>query len=169
MTRIIPFLTMLGALLLQVALVPYLAVGGMTPNVLLLAAVTIALVKGPRAGMVAGFAGGVLFDLLGSGPIGVGALVFCLVAFIAASLKQNTFADGWLVPLVIVFLTSFVAEISYMMVLAVLGQGAGTLSGVLGRAFPASLYNAMVAVVVYPWVARFLRREQPMTTFRRLG
>jgi rod shape-determining protein MreD len=160
---------MLGALLVQVALVPNVAVGGVTPNVLLLAAVTIALVKGSRAGIVAGFVGGLLFDLLGSGPIGVGAMVFCVVAFVAASLKENTFADGWLVPLVIVFLASLVGEIGYMTVLAVLGQGAGTLGGILGRALPAGLYNVVVAVVFYPWVARFLRRDKPMTTFRRLA
>lgn len=169
MNRTIPYLTMLGALLAQVAFAPYLAIGGVTPNILLLAAVTIALVKGVRAGIVAGFAGGLLFDLLGSAPIGIGALVFCLVAFIAASVKENTFAEGWVVPLVIVFLAALTAEVAYPVMLALLGEGSVGAGAVLGKAVPAALYTAVLAVIAYPWVARFLRREKPMTTFRRLA
>lgn len=169
MTRLIPVLTIIAALVLQVAIVPYIAIAGVMPNALLLSAITIALVKGPRAGMLAGFTTGLLFDLLGTAPIGPGALVFCLVGFAAGSIQENTFAEGWLVPLVVVFFASLTAEVGYVLVLAVLGEGGVTLLGVLGRALPAALYNSLLALLVYPWVARFLRREKPMTTFRRLA
>lgn len=169
MNRLIPLATMLGALLVQVALVPYIAIGGVTPNVLLLAAVTIALVSGPRAGMTAGFAAGLLFDLLGTAPIGAAALVFCLVGFVAGSIQQNTFADGWLVPLVIVLFATLTAEVGYVLLLTVLGETGLTFGAVVLRALAAALYNAALAVLVYPWVARFLRHEKPMTTFRRIA
>ena len=34
---------------------------------------------------------------------------------------------------------------------------------------PGAVYNTALALLVYPWLARFLRRDRPMTTFRRLG
>lgn len=169
MNRLIPLLAILGAFLTQVALVPYVAIAGVMPNALLLGAVTIALVKGPRAGLLAGFASGLLFDFLGTAPIGAGALVFCVVGFIAGSVQENMFAEGWVVPLIVVFVATLVAEAGYMLVLTVLGEGGITIGGVLSRAVPAGLYNAALALLVYPWVARFLRREKPMTTFRRLA
>lgn len=169
MNRLIPLTTIVAALIVQVGLVPYIALAGVMPNALLLAAVTVALVKGPRAGMVSGFAAGLLFDLLGTAPIGPGALVFCVVGFAAGSIQENTFADGWLVPLVVVFFASLTAEAAYVFVLAVLGEGGISVGGVVKLAFPAALYNSALAVLVYPWVARFLRREKPMTTFRRLA
>ncbi len=169
MSRLIPVLTLLGALVVQVALVPYLAIAGVTPNALLLAAVTIALVKGPRAGMLAGFSAGLLFDLLGTAPVGVGALFLCLVGFVAGSVQENTFSEGWLVPLVIVSFATLTFEVGYVLVLAVLGESAVTFGDLVGLALPAALYNSALALLVYPWVARFLRREKPMTTFRRLA
>ncbi|MDF1541648.1 MAG: rod shape-determining protein MreD [Anaerosomatales bacterium] len=169
MNRYVPLITVAVAFLLQAALVPYIAIAGVMPNALLLAAVTIALVKGPRGGMLSGFFGGILFDLLGTGPIGVGAFVFCLVGFIAGSIQENTFSDGWVVPLVIVFIASVAAEAMYAVGLSVLGEGGLSMGGALGLVLPAALYNSALAVLVYPWVARFLRREKPMTTFRRLA
>jgi rod shape-determining protein MreD len=167
--RFIPLVTLFAALVIQVGLVPYIAIAGVTPNALLLAAVTIALVKGPRAGVLSGFAAGLLFDLIGTAPIGPGALAFCLVAFVAGSIQENTFAEGWLVPLVVVFFASLTAEAAYALVLAVLGEAGLSAWGVVMLVFPAALYNSALAVLVYPWVARFLRREKPMTTFRRLA
>jgi len=169
MSRLVPLSTLLGALVVQVALVPYIGVAGITPNALLLAAVTIALVKGPRAGMLAGFGAGLMFDMLGTAPIGVGALVFCLVGFVAGSVQENTFAEGWLVPLVIVFFAALTAEAGYVLVLSLLGEASVGFGSIVGLALPAAVYNSLLALLVYPWVARFLRREKPMTTFRRLA
>lgn len=169
MNRLIPAATVFLAAILQAGIVPYISVAGVTPNALLLAAVTIALVKGPRAGMLSGFAAGLLFDLMGTGPIGAAALVFCLVGFIAGSIQENTFSEGWVLPLVVVFLASLTAEIAYALVLAILGEGAFGVTDVLRLALPAALYNSLLALLVYPWVARFLRSDKPMTTFRRLA
>lgn len=169
MSRFVPALTVLAALLLQVGLAPYIAIGGVVPNMLLLIVVTLALVKGPRTGMIAGFGAGLLFDLLGTTPIGAAALVFCVVGFVAGSVQQNTFADGWLVPLIIVFVSSLAAETLFALLLAVLGEGQLTIDAVTGGVLPAAVYNAALAALTYPWVARFLRREKPMTTFKRLA
>ena len=110
-----------------------------------------------------------IIGMLGTAPIGAGALVFCLIGYAAGSIQESTFSEGWLVPLVIVFFASLTAEAAYVLVLAIVGEGSFSIVPLLGRAFPAALYNSGLAVLVYPWVARFLRREKPMTTFRRIA
>ncbi len=170
MSRVLPAAgSLLVALLLHVGLAPYIAIGGVSPNILLVVVVTLGLAQGPRAGMFAGFAGGLLFDLVGTAPIGPGALVFCLAAYLAGSLKENTFAEGWSVPLVVLFLASVVAETAYGIALAFLGEGAMGFLAFLTVVVPGALYNVATAVVVYPWLARFLRDERSMTMFRRLS
>jgi rod shape-determining protein MreD len=119
--------------------------------------------------MMAGFAGGLLFDLVGTGPIGPGAFVFCLVAYLAGSLKENTFAEGWSVPLVVLLLGGLVAETAYGSTLAFLGEGEMSLRAFFTVAVPSALYNVGVAVFIYPWLARFLREERSVTMFRRLS
>jgi len=158
-----------GAVLLQAGLAPNIAIGGVVPNMFLLVVVTLALVQGPRAGMIAGFTGGILFDLVGTGPIGPGALVLCVVGFLAGSAAENTFSEGWSVPLVILFFSGLATEGAYALSLAVLGESGSGFRGFAGVMFSGALYNVAVAVLVYPWLARFLRDERSVNMFRRLS
>jgi len=154
--------------LLQAALAPHLAIFGVVPNLLYLAVVTVALVEGPAAGCVAGFAAGLLHDLLTSGPIGPAALVLTLIGYFAGTLHENLFADGWLAPLTVVFIAGLVYETGFGFVLAVLGSGAGFFASLWRLMLPGAVYNTALAFLVYPWLARLLQPERSMTTLRRL-
>lgn len=169
MSRLILPLTILCGLLLQVGVAPHIALAGIQPNFLLLGVATIALVKGPRAGLASGFVAGLLSDLVGTGPVGAAALIFCVVGFVAGSIQANMFAEGWFVPLIIAFAAALSAEAGYMALLAILGEAGLSFGGVLGKAALAALYTSAAAFITYPWVARFLRWERPMNTFRRLA
>ena len=66
------------AVLVQTVMVPpYLLAGG-GPEVLLLVIVSLGLLRGSVAGAAYGFAGGLLFDLLTLGTLGVTSLVLTL-------------------------------------------------------------------------------------------
>jgi rod shape-determining protein MreD len=158
-----------GAVVLQVALAPHLAIRGVVPNFLLLVVIAVALMEGPRYGTAAGFASGLAFDLVGTGPIGPMALVLCVVGFIAGSLQENMFAEGWRLPVTVVVITSFATELGYWTVLAVAGTGESFWSTFVNIMLPGALYNGVLALVTFPWLARFLRSDRPMTTFDRLG
>jgi rod shape-determining protein MreD len=170
MRHILPVaISVVVAALLQVALAPHLAIGGAVPNFMLLVVIAAALVEGPRYGAVTGFSAGLLFDLLGTGPIGPMALVLCLVGFAAGSLEENMFAEGWRLPVTVVFLASLVTEIAYWIVLAVTGNAQAFGTTFLNVMLPSALYNGVLALLIFPWLARFLRRDQRMTTFQRIG
>ncbi len=170
MSRTLPIVAALVvAALLQVALAPHLAIGGVAPNLLLLVVLSLALLRGAGSGAAAGFAAGLVFDLLGTGPIGPAALVLAVVGYLAGSLQENMFAEGWRLPVTVVFIAGLVAELSYAAVLAVLGVGSPFLSSLTAVILPAAAYNGVLALLVYPWLARFLRQERRVTTFRRIG
>jgi len=157
------------ALILQAGVAPYVAIGGVVPNFFLLVVVTLALTTGPTEGAAAGFASGLLFDLLGTGPVGPMCLVLVITGYVAGLLHEQMFAEGWLLPLTVLGLAALSSELAYGLILSVLGQG-----GSFGRTFvvkmlPAAVYNTVVALLVYPWLARFLRSDRPMKTFKRLA
>lgn len=162
-------LALIGALVLQVAVAPHIAIAGVVPNLLLLVVITLGLIEGRNAGAIAGFAGGLMFDLLGTGPIGAAALVFAVTGYLAGSLSEHMFAEGWLMPLTVMFLATFSAELVYSIVLMALGVGSPFWSTFTHIVLPAAVYNGALALLLYPWLARFLRQEKPMTTFRRIG
>ena len=157
------------ATILQAGLAPYLAIAGVVPNFLLLVVVTIALVEGPAPGAGVGFAAGLIFDLLGSGPVGPMILVLTLTGYLAGLMHANMFAEGWLLPLTVLAIASLSAEVAYGLILLLLDSGAPFWSTFFTKMLPGAIYNTALALLIYPWLARFLRQDRPITTFRRLG
>jgi rod shape-determining protein MreD len=160
---------LIAAVLLQAALAPSLRIFGIVPNIVFLVVVTLALVEGPIAGCTAGFVGGLLFDLLGSGVVGPSALVLTLVGYVAGLMQANMFAEGWLLPVTVVAVASLAAEVTYGIVLAVVGAGQPFWSSLVRVMLPGALYNTVLAVMGYPVLARLLRRDTAMKSFRRLA
>jgi rod shape-determining protein MreD len=157
------------AAILQVSLAPHLALFGVVPNLIFLVVVTLAFVEGPAAGGVSGFIGGLIFDLIGTSVVGPYALVLSVVGYATGMLSANLFAEGWLLPVTIVAVASLSAELANGIVLAVLGLGATFWRDVFTVMIPSALYHTVLAVLVYPWLARILRAERPMRSFRRLA
>ena len=160
---------MAAAFVLQVGVAPHLGIGGVVPNFFLLVVVTLALVEGPNWGAAAGFAGGFLFDLAGTGPVGPMALVLTLVGYSAGLLSANLFAEGWLLPLTVLGIASITVGLSYGLVLLILGSAGGWWSSFFTVMLPEALYNVALGLLFYPVLARFLRQDRPMNTLRRLG
>jgi rod shape-determining protein MreD len=159
----------LVAALLQAGLAPYLAIGGVVPNFLLLVVVTLALVEGPVAGSSAGFACGLIFDLLGSGPVGPMVLVLAVTGYLAGMLQETMFPEGWLLPMTVLGAAALGAELAYGLTLDLVGSGGPFLLTFMTKMLPGAVYNVALALLVYPWLARILRRDRAMTTFRRLA
>jgi len=82
MTIIWYAITGLVLLLVQMVL-GYVAVENITPDLLLILVVYIAIREGQFTGLIAGFALGILFDILSSGIIGTNALAKMIGAFVA--------------------------------------------------------------------------------------
>lgn len=162
-------LAVLVAVVLQVFLAPNIAIGGVVPNFLLIVGITLALVQGPVTGAVVGFSAGLIYDLLNTGPVGLMALVLAVTCWIAGLLFQQMFAEGWLLPLTVLGLSSLAAGLAYGLILMLLGEGGPFLTSFLTITLPGAVYNTALALLVYPWLARFLRQERPMQTFRRLA
>jgi rod shape-determining protein MreD len=160
---------LLAAAILQAGLAPYLSIGQVVPNFLLLVVITIALVEGPGPGAAVGFSAGLIFELLGSGPVGPMLLVLTLTGFLTGLMHENMFAEGWLLPLTVLAIATLSAEVAYGAILILLGADVPFWSTLLTRMIPGAVYNTALALLIYPLLARFLRQERAITTFERLG
>ncbi len=170
MSRFTPAaLALLAAAVLQLAVAPYVSLGGVVPNFLLLIVVTLALTTGPEEGATVGFIAGCAFDLIGAGPVGPMALVMSVAGFVAGLLHEAMFAEGWLLPLTVLAVTALVSEIAYTTLLLLLGVEIPFWRAIVTKVLPAAVYNTALALLVYPWLARLVRPERPMKTFRRLA
>lgn len=162
-------LALLAAAVAQVVVAPHLRVAGVVPNFPLLVVITLALVHGADQGAIAGFAAGLVLDLLGSGPVGAWAFVLTLVGYIAGLFEANIFAEGWLLPFTAALLAGLAAELAYLLVLIVLGGDLPFWRSVSAVVLPRGMYNAVLALAAYPWLARAVRPDRQIRSFRRVA
>lgn len=160
---------LLIAMVLQVMLAPHMAIRGIMPNFLLLVVITLSFVEGPSAGAVAGFTAGLILDLLSTGPIGAWALVLSTAGYSGGMLQENLFAEGWLLPVTVAIIAGLMADFSYLIVVTILGVGPAFWESLVRTVLPRAVYNAVLVMLAYPWLARTLRSDRSMKSFRRLA
>lgn len=101
---------------IHVVLLDLVSVGGITPDLLLILVVWITLAEGRFIGLFAGFAIGLLFDIISFDVIGLNALVKTIVAFIAGWFyREGKFEQtvGRFRFLFIIFLSSMIHNLIY--------------------------------------------------------
>lgn len=77
---------------IHVVFLRFVAVSSVTPDLLLILTVYIALVEGQFVGMFAGFASGILYDVVSTDVLGSNALAKTAAAFIAGYFFKEGFA-----------------------------------------------------------------------------
>ena len=102
------------AALLQVTLFASLDIAGGVAYVLLLSLLSIALLRGPVVGTVAGFFGGLLVDVLTLDTLGVSALLYALAGYWAGRYGETTGRDRGYAPLLTVLVATIaIAYVGY--------------------------------------------------------
>jgi len=140
------------AVLLQSSLLARLPLPGGDPQLLVLLVSAVAWTYGPNAGMVTGFAGGVLADLTppSDQPLGRSVLVLVVVGEIVGLLRRRPSGIGW--PLFVVALATVVAGFGAAAVGAVLQQPQLPWGRLTGAVLAAAAYNVALAPFVLPLV-----------------
>ena len=158
------------AVALQVVLAPNIAIFGVVPDFIMAYALAVAVACVGQTGPVFFFVLGLLFDLLGSGP--VGAMAFLLLA--ASALVQRAFLaldnDTLFVPLFLVIVSTLAIEVVYALLMLAFGVSAGLFDALFLRALPCTVYSGLLGVAFYPLCVRFLGRpiqQQPGTPHLR--
>ncbi|HET6816301.1 MAG TPA: rod shape-determining protein MreD [Mycobacteriales bacterium] len=156
----------LTALLLQATVVDRLRLPGGEPDLLLVTLASLALVGGPVYGAVAGFAAGLLADVLPPADHTIGrlAFVYAVVGYFAGLLEdaeeRSVFA-----AVAVVALGSVGAVVLYGGVGALLGDARVTAHAVEHALVATVLYDVFLAPFIVPLVSGAARRVEPATTY----
>ncbi|MGD0153316.1 MAG: rod shape-determining protein MreD [Thermacetogeniaceae bacterium] len=149
MRRLFIALAFIVVLILQTTILPFLRIGGVMPDLLLVLVIFTALFYGSLAGGVVGFAVGLAQDLIGGPYLGLGALSIFLAGYLMGYLERRVNKDNLLVAFSLVLVGSFMAGAFYL-----LGQGLLDMGSLNMRLFwrvmaPGALYNACLAVLLF--------------------
>lgn len=150
------------AVVLQVALFPYVSFGGVVPNLALLVVVAAALVRGPEFAAVIGFLAGLAIDLAPPADHVAGrwALALVVVGYLAGRVRQDARTSA-LAAVVTVAASSFVGTSVFALSGMVLGDPAVPVSEALAVIPTAVLYDVLLTPFVLPLMMRLFRRLEP--------
>jgi rod shape-determining protein MreD len=148
---------LLASTLLQVGLLAMLPLPGATPDLVLVVVAALAIARGPAAGALAGFAGGLLLDLAPPAAHAAGqwALVLTAVGYAAGHLDDPRLRGT--TRIVLVGLLAGLATSTYVVVSGLLGSPWPRLAELALLAGTAAAYGAAVATIVVPagtWIVR---------------
>ena len=146
-------LVLLLFLVLQLTVLDHLRIFGAGPDVMLLLAVVAGIVGGPRDGALFGFASGIVLDLFLETPMGLSALVFCLVGYAVGNIQGGVLRAAWWIPVVTTLVASVLGEFVYALVATVVGQPHLVTTHLLVVAAVVGIFNAVAA----PFALRLVR------------
>jgi rod shape-determining protein MreD len=150
-------LLLIVIVLLQTAVLPYLRIGGVVPDLGLVATVAIAYDEGPELGAIFGFASGLALDLFLQTPLGLGALSFALTGYFIGILQGALLRTAWWVTPLLGGLGGLVGGFLFIGIGALVGQEQLWALRSVRVVLLSSLFDAVIAPIVFP-VAGFAAR-----------
>lgn len=144
--------------LLQTTLTDYAEIMGVRPNLLIVAAIAVALCRSDLESAFMGLAFGLGLDVLIGRALGWYAICLFLVCFCIGMVNPKLYKDNFLVSLFFVFFSTVAVQLLYYLINHFL-MGYQDLLFVLTRLIlPESLYNAILAIPAYPVIQRIYKK-----------
>lgn len=140
-------LVLLLFLVVELTVLDRLRVFGAGPDIMLLLAIMAGIVGGPRAGALFGFASGIVLDLFLETPMGLSALVFCLIGYAVGNIQGGVLRASWWIPIITTFVASVVGVLVYALVATVVGQPDLVTPHLFVVSAVVGLFNALVAPI----------------------
>jgi rod shape-determining protein MreD len=136
---------------------------GGQPDLVLLVVLVWAVVRGTEEGVVWGFIGGLVIDLLSGGPFGITTLALLVVAWMAGQPWGRGIGSITMRLLLLAFIGVLVYHLVLLFVLAWTGYAVNWAHSILEVTIPSALLNAALAPFVrWPlnWLEQGMRPER---------
>lgn len=156
-TLLVTTLLILASVVVQTTLFGRLQLA--SPDLVLLVGMVLALSRiRPEAVLAAGFVAGLLVDLVGASLLGLRAVVYTTVVFVALRTRERAELGRVTVALWVGGLT-FLGVVLVILVATLFGQAALLGDDALGRMVATPLANLILAALLAPTLVRIIDRD----------
>jgi len=132
---------------------------GVSMEVMLLLAASTGLAKGSETGAIAGFVVGLLYDMVLTTPLGLCAVVFSMVAYLAGVAHSFVHEPTWWSKILIVTVTSAVGMVLLPIAFTVTGAEGVFTTDLWQMVVAVAVFNALLALPVV-WLCSWALREK---------
>ena len=143
------------AAILQASVLNGMSLAGGTPDVVLVAIVAVALLRGSAYGAAAGFFAGLVLDTATLATLGLTSLLLTLAGYWIGRYGETTGRDRAHAPLVSVAVMTFLYAIAALALRYMIGEESSA-GAVFDALLPGMVFNVVLAVPVYALCRRLL-------------
>ena len=151
MTQLLAAIGATAAALIELSLVPYLAIGDAHPHPVLVFGVIWAIGAGFEAGLVWAVVGGIVLDSLVSRPMGVSVLALLLSVGGAQLIARSVIRIRPLAPVIAVPVMSLVYSMILILLIAAIRPPV-SVSDPMAMLMPGAAYDAVLGVLFGPLI-----------------
>lgn len=144
--------------LLQSTVFEYIEIYGIRPNLLLIVAISVALLRSDLEAAFVGLACGLAMDILVGRALGWYGLSFFLVNFLVAQANPKLYKENPLIPAFFVFTSTIAIETLYYIITYFLKGYKDFVFVITKLILPESLYNAILSLPVYLFISFLYKR-----------
>jgi len=146
---VIAFLfALLGVCLLQSAVVPRLAIGGIKPDLFLVLLFGLGLSTGPELATAAGFLIGLYQDSLSGAPLGLNAFTLSLIGFLVSRMSRHVKTAEFPGRFALLFLAGVLSGLATFLVLRFFQVSRPLATSLLWTVLPGAIYTALLGSVL---------------------
>ncbi len=150
MRRIIVIAAIIVAcFLLQNTVFRALAIGNISPNLLIVVTAAFGFMRGHKEGLLVGFFCGLLMDLMFGSVIGFYALLYMFIGFVNGYFRRIFLPDEYRLPIILIAISDFACNL-VVYVVFFLFRGRFSFGYYLGHTIlPELVYTMVVAMILY--------------------
>jgi rod shape-determining protein MreD len=147
---IVYFVEIIILFLIQSAMFHYFQLAGIMPNLLLILVAATAYMRGRMTGLGIGFFSGLLVDLMfGSYILGLYALLYMLIGYMAGYTNRVYSSDDYTLPIIIIAISDFIYGFFYYIFEFLLRGRLNFLYYLRRLILPEIIYTVAVSIFLY--------------------
>lgn len=147
--KIVTFAIIFVCFLLQSTVFQGLSLGGITPNLLIIATSSFGFMRGKKEGIVVGLISGLFIDIMFNDLIGFYALVYMVLGYVNGFFRKIFFDDDIKLPLILIAASDFIYGNIVCIFMFVMRSKFHYFYYLKSVILPELIYTILVTIVVY--------------------
>jgi len=150
MPTVISLLILIGAVLIQTTLLPFIEISSVHPDLVFVLVIGWAILRGLEEGLIWALIGGLSLDFFSGAPFGVFTLSMLAVTLVTALFHGRLFGSSIVLPLGLTFPLSLLFNGLALLMLALLGRHIVWGDAIVDILLPVAVFNTMVMMLIFP-------------------
>lgn len=159
---LIAFCILIISFVLQTTVFQWLSFGGIVPNILIIYTISFGMMKGSQKGLFIGFFSGLLCDIFFGSFIGLNAVIYMYIGYLAGLTHKVFIPDDVKLPIVLIVLGDLLYNFSFYVFMFLL-RGRFDLSFYFKNIMlPELIYTIVIALFFYPILLLIYQHEEKL-------